>query len=112
MAPQGYRTTLTLQLHAAAILTDSGGVQREAGLARGARASSCVTARSGSRPSAESEGRMVTVGLDVALARRELERLADPRDAPALATTRAQTLDVRPAGAADAICAALVASTA
>ncbi|MFN8629428.1 MAG: UDP-N-acetylglucosamine 2-epimerase (non-hydrolyzing) [Chloroflexota bacterium] len=28
--PQGYRTTLTLQLHAAAVLTDSGGVQREA----------------------------------------------------------------------------------
>ncbi len=28
--PQGYRTTLGLQLHAAAVLTDSGGVQREA----------------------------------------------------------------------------------
>ena len=28
--PQGYRTTLALQLHAAAVLTDSGGVQREA----------------------------------------------------------------------------------
>ena len=27
--PQGYRTTLALQLHAAAVLTDSGGVQRE-----------------------------------------------------------------------------------
>ena len=30
VAPLGYRTTLTLQLHAAAVLTDSGGVQREA----------------------------------------------------------------------------------
>ncbi len=30
VAPQGYRTTLALQLHAAAVLTDSGGVQREA----------------------------------------------------------------------------------
>ncbi len=28
--PQGYRSTLALQLHAAAVLTDSGGVQREA----------------------------------------------------------------------------------
>ena len=28
--PQGYRTTLALQLHAAAVVTDSGGVQREA----------------------------------------------------------------------------------
>ncbi len=27
--PQGYRTSLALQLHAAAVLTDSGGVQRE-----------------------------------------------------------------------------------
>ena len=28
--PLGYRTSLTLQLHAAAVITDSGGVQREA----------------------------------------------------------------------------------
>jgi hypothetical protein len=27
--PQGYRSSLALQLHAAAVLTDSGGVQRE-----------------------------------------------------------------------------------
>ena len=110
VAPQGYRTTLTLQLHAAAILTDSGGVQREAAWLR----TPCLILRDRTEwveAVAESEGRMVIVGLDVALARRELARLADPRDAPALATTRAQTLDVRPAGAADAICAALVAST-
>ena len=30
VAPQGYRTTLALQLHAAAVLTDSSGLQREA----------------------------------------------------------------------------------
>ena len=29
VSPQGYRTTLALQLHSAAVLTDSGGVQRE-----------------------------------------------------------------------------------
>src|SRR4029453_2474848 len=29
--PLGYRSSLTLQMHAAAVLTDSGGVQREAG---------------------------------------------------------------------------------
>ena len=30
VAPLGYRSSMTLQLHAAAVLTDSGGVQREA----------------------------------------------------------------------------------
>jgi UDP-N-acetylglucosamine 2-epimerase len=30
VAPQGYRTSLALQLHSAAVLTDSGGIQREA----------------------------------------------------------------------------------
>ncbi|MDQ1323837.1 MAG: hypothetical protein QG587_1172 [Chloroflexota bacterium] len=111
VAPQGYRTTLTLQLHAAAVLTDSGGVQREAAWLR----TPCLILRDRTEwveAVAESDGRMVIVGLDEALAMRELARLADPREAPALATTRARTLDLRPAGAADAICAAMAGSPA
>jgi UDP-GlcNAc3NAcA epimerase len=104
--PQGYRTTLGLQLHAAAILTDSGGVQREAAWLR----TPCLILRDRTEwveAVAESEGRMVIVGLDEALILRELARLADPREAPALATTRARTLDVRSAGAGEAISRAM-----
>ena len=67
VAPQGYRTTLTLQLHAAAVLTDSGGVQREAAWLR----TPCLVLRDRTEwveAVAESEGRMVVVGLDEALA--------------------------------------------
>ena len=69
VAPQGYRTTLTLQLHAAAVLTDSGGVQREAAWLR----TPCLILRDRTEwveAVAESEGRMVIVGLDEELALR------------------------------------------
>ena len=75
--PQGYRSTLALQLHAAAVLTDSGGVQREAawlgvpclvlrgidGVGRGgrglrrARWSSSGSMRRGPRPSSSGSRR-------------------------------------------------------
>ncbi len=104
--PQGYRTTLTLQLHAAAVLTDSGGVQREAAWLR----VPCLVLR-GTTEWVEaveaSEGRMVVVGLDCDLAGHELRRLAPPERAPALAAERAGTLDLHPAGAAAAISAAI-----
>ncbi len=106
VAPQGYRTTLALQLHAAAVLTDSGGVQREAAWLR----TPCLILRGRTEwveAVAGSEGRMVIVGLDEALAVRELARLADPREAPALAVERARTLALAPAGAAEAISEAL-----
>ena len=106
LAPQGYRTTLTLQLHAAAVLTDSGGVQREAAWLR----TPCLILRDRTEwveAVAESEGRMVVVGLDETVVLRELARLADPREAPALAAERARTLDLAPAGAAEAISAKL-----
>ena len=106
VAPQGYRTTLTLQLHAAVVLTDSGGVQREAAWLR----TPCLILRDRTEwveAVAESDGRMVIVGLDEALVLRELARLADPSAAPALAAERARTLDLRPAGAAEAISGAL-----
>jgi UDP-GlcNAc3NAcA epimerase len=104
--PLGYRTTLALQLHAAAVLTDSGGVQREAAWLR----TPCLVLR-GTTEWVEaverSGGTMVVVGLDEARARAELARLAPADGAPALAERRAAELDLRPAGAAEAISARL-----
>ena len=62
--PLGYRSSLTLQLHAAAVLTDSGGVQREAGWL----GVPCLVLRSSTEwveLLAASGGRMSLVGLDV-----------------------------------------------
>jgi UDP-N-acetylglucosamine 2-epimerase len=104
--PQGYRTSLALQLHAAAVLTDSGGVQREAAwlgvpclILRGT--TEWVEAVAGS------EGRMVVVGLDTQKALDALDTLAPPGGAGELARGRAATFDLQPVGAADAIVAAL-----
>ena len=69
VAPQGYRTTLALQLHAAAVLTDSGGIQRESAWL----GVPCLVLRDRTEwveAVERSEGRMVVVGLD-------LERTAD-----------------------------------
>lgn len=104
--PQGYRTTLALQLHAAAVLTDSGGVQREAAWL----GVPCLVLRDRTEwveAVAQSGGRMVVVGLDRTKARAELARLAPPSEAPRAAAERARALDMPPAGAADAITACL-----
>jgi UDP-N-acetylglucosamine 2-epimerase len=104
--PQGYRTALTLQLHAAAVVTDSGGVQREAAWLR----VPCLVLRGTTEwieAVTESDGRMVVVGLDADRAAEAIARLAPPDRAPALARDRAAGFDLRPAGAADAIVAAL-----
>src|SRR5207244_4221423 len=61
--PQGYRTSLTLQLHAAAVITDSGGVQREAAWL----GVPCLVLRRATEwkeAVAASGGRMAVVGLD------------------------------------------------
>jgi UDP-N-acetylglucosamine 2-epimerase len=104
--PQGYRTSLALQLHAAAVLTDSGGVQRESAWL----GVPCLVLRDTTEwdeAVAGSAGRMVVVGLDGAKVGAELSRLA-PRDAaPEQARDRAATLALRAAGAADAIVTAL-----
>jgi UDP-N-acetylglucosamine 2-epimerase (non-hydrolysing) len=104
--PQGYRTSLALQLHAAAVLTDSGGVQREAAWLR----VPCLVLR-GTTEWVEavetSEGRMVVVGLDAAKAVEALDRLAPLADGPRLALQRASDFDLAPAGAAEAITNAL-----
>jgi UDP-N-acetylglucosamine 2-epimerase len=104
--PLGYRTSLTLQLHAAAVLTDSGGVQREAAWL----GTPCLVLRVTTEwveAVAESRGRIVVVGLDRALAARELARIAPARTSEALARARAETLDLRPVGAARRIVDAL-----
>jgi len=102
--PYGYRSSLALQLHAAAVLTDSGGVQREAGWL----GVPCLVLRSSTEwveLLEASEGRMVLVGLDRAAAVGALERLAPTRPGAtaALAAARIAGLDVPSAGAAAAI---------
>ncbi len=107
--PQGYRTTLALQLHAAAVLTDSGGVQREAAWL----GVPCLILRDRTEwvEAVESSGgRMVVVGLDADRAIGELARLAPASSSAAEALDRAATLDLAPAGAADAIIGALEAA--
>src|SRR5439155_26480881 len=104
--PLGYRTTLALQLHSAAVLTDSGGVQREAAWL----GVPCLVLRPTTEwveAVAESGGRMVVVGLDVGRAVAELDRLAGAGTAASAARIRAAELDLRPAGAAEAIVASL-----
>ncbi|MGZ6329328.1 MAG: UDP-N-acetylglucosamine 2-epimerase, partial [Candidatus Limnocylindrales bacterium] len=100
--PQGYRTSLAMQLHAAAVVTDSGGVTREAAWLN----VPCLVLR----PSTEwheavaaSDGRLVAVALDAARAAGELDRLAPVHGAEAMSRTRSAALDLRPAGAAEAI---------
>jgi len=100
--PQAYRTTIALQLHAAAVLTDSGGIQRESAWL----GTPCLVLRDRTEwleAVAGSGGRMIVVGLDRALALAELDRLASPDAAPAIAVARAAALVLRPAGAAEAI---------
>jgi UDP-N-acetylglucosamine 2-epimerase len=104
--PQGYRTSLALQLHAAAVLTDSGGIQREAAWL----GVPCLVLRATSEWTEAIEasaGRIVVVGLDGAKAAAELTRLASPGAAPGLAVERAESLALPPAGAAEAIVGAL-----
>ncbi len=106
VGPQGYRTMLTLQVHAAAVLTDSGGVQREAAwigvptlVLRGT--TEWVEAI------ADSGGTMVVVGLDTERAVAELARLTPIAASEGQARERAAQLRVEPAGAVEAILEAL-----
>ena len=104
--PQGYRTALALQLHAAAVLTDSGGIQREAAWL----GVPCLVLRLSTEwleAVAGSAGRMVVVGLDLERAVAELERLAPVNGAQSAARERAAGLHLAPAGAGVAIVEAL-----
>ena len=106
--PLGYRSSLTLQLHAAAVLTDSGGIQRESGWL----GVPCLVLRSSTEwveLLAASGGRMALVGLDADRAVRELERWAPLGSGPDLAAARSRDVAIAPAGAADAISGRLAA---
>jgi UDP-GlcNAc3NAcA epimerase len=86
--PLGYRTMLALQLHAALVLTDSGGMQRESGWL----GTPCLVLRNSTEwveLVAESEGRMVLVGLDRALAIESCGRIAPRHAAVEMAVGRA-----------------------
>jgi UDP-N-acetylglucosamine 2-epimerase len=101
--PLGYRTSLALQLHAAAVLTDSGGVQREAAWL----GTPCLVLRDRTEWVETVDGpeaRSVLVGRDLELARRELQRLAPDTEAGRRAVeARANGLSLNPAGAASRI---------
>jgi UDP-GlcNAc3NAcA epimerase len=104
--PQPYATSLALVLHAAAVLTDSGGVQREAAWLH----VPCLVLRSTTEwveAVAESGGSMVVVGTDRERALAELGRLAPLERSPGLARDRAASLNLEAAGAVDRIAAAL-----
>jgi UDP-GlcNAc3NAcA epimerase len=106
VAPQGYRSTLALQLHAAAVLTDSGGVQRESAWL----GVPCLVLRSSTEwveAVEASGGAMVVVGLELARAAAELERLAPVESSGRLAEARAAAPPLQLAGAAEAIVSAL-----
>ncbi|MGD0018895.1 MAG: UDP-N-acetylglucosamine 2-epimerase (non-hydrolyzing) [Candidatus Limnocylindrales bacterium] len=104
--PQGYRTSLALQLHSAAVLTDSGGVQRESAWL----GVPCLVLRTttewvetvgGSGSSA------VLVGLDRSAAVRELDARAPREHSKRQASDRAARLRLVGAGAAELISSAL-----
>ncbi|HEY7935624.1 MAG TPA: UDP-N-acetylglucosamine 2-epimerase (non-hydrolyzing) [Candidatus Limnocylindrales bacterium] len=104
--PQPYRATLALQLHSAAVLTDSGGVQREAAWL----GVPCLILRDTTEwleAVAGSGGRMVVVGLDVGRATAELDRLASSDQTEAVVRARAAGLHLQPSGAGAAIVEAL-----
>jgi UDP-N-acetylglucosamine 2-epimerase len=104
--PRDYRTSISLQLHAAAVITDSGGVQREAAWLQ----TPCLVLRASTEwleALEGSDGRMAVVGLERDTALECLERIAPLATSEATARARARSLDLRPAGAAEAITVAL-----
>jgi UDP-N-acetylglucosamine 2-epimerase len=104
--PQGYRTSLTLQLHAAAVLTDSGGVQRESAWL----GVPCLVLRS-TTEWVETVGGIgssaVLVGLDGNKAAEELATRAPRSCTVEKAAERASSLHLTGSGAADRIADAL-----
>ena len=105
VAPQGYRASITLQLHAAAVLTDSGGVQREAAWL----GVPCLVLRETTEwveAVAESGRTMIVVGLDADRAVAELDRLM-PTLGPHTIVGRARGIAGEPGAVGAAIAAAL-----
>jgi UDP-N-acetylglucosamine 2-epimerase len=108
LPPLGYRTTLALQLHAGAVVTDSGGVQREAAWLG---VPTLVLRETTEWPETLEErgGRAALVGRDLPRAQQALTRLAPTNEAEQMAAERARTADVKPAGADQAIAERLAA---
>jgi len=107
--PQGYRTALALQLHSAAVLTDSGGVQRESAWL----GVPCLVLRATTEwvETVGSPGSSaVLVGLDQALAVRELAVRAPISRTEEQAAERAAGLHLAGSGAAERISAELAAA--
>ena len=104
--PQGYRTSLALQLHAAAVLTDSGGVQRESAWL----GVPCLVLRT-TTEWVETVGgagsSAVLVGLDRDVAVRELSARAPLARTHEQAAERAANLHLAGSGTAERISAAL-----
>jgi UDP-GlcNAc3NAcA epimerase len=104
--PQGYRTSLALQLHAAAVVTDSGGIQREAAWL----GVPCLVLRNITEWE-ETVGRpdsvVVLVGLDRDAAVRELAARAPLVGSVEQAIRRASGLSLAGSGAAEVITATL-----
>ena len=104
--PVGYRDSLALQLHAAAVLTDSGGVQRETAWLT----TPCLVLRRSTEWTeavAASSGRMVLVGRDAPAAAAALDDLVPMELGAAAASSRAATTEIPEVGAAAAIAQAL-----
>lgn len=105
--PLGYRSSLAAQLHAAAVLTDSGGVQREAAWL----GTPCLVLRRTTEWVETMEGAestSVLVGLDATTARDALDRLAPPNRAPQDAAGRARARTIATDGATEAIARLLI----
>jgi UDP-N-acetylglucosamine 2-epimerase len=104
--PQGYRSSLALQLHAAAVLTDSGGIQRESAWL----GVPCLVLRD-TTEWVETVGgpgsSAVLVGLDRELALREIGVRAPIGTSAQVAAERAANLHLEGAGAAERISMAL-----
>jgi UDP-N-acetylglucosamine 2-epimerase len=104
--PQGYRTSLTLQLHSAAVLTDSGGVQRESAWL----GVPCLVLRTTTEwveTVGGADSSAVLVGLDRAAAVRELAARAPMARTEQQAGQRAAQLNLTGSGAAERIAGAL-----
>jgi UDP-N-acetylglucosamine 2-epimerase len=108
--PQGYRSSLALQLHAAAVLTDSGGVQRESAWL----GVPCLILRTTTEwvemvggPGSSA----VLIGLDREAALREISLRAPLAQGVEQAVARAANLQLTASGAAERIAAALTLTT-
>jgi UDP-N-acetylglucosamine 2-epimerase len=104
--PQGYRTSLALQLHAAAVLTDSGGIQRESAWL-GVPCLVLRTTTEWPETVGGSGSSAVLVGLDREAALRELAARAPLARTAEQAAYRASHLYLVGPGAAERIASAL-----